>query len=197
MLSASGYIQPFLYFILAWPWWRWPRRLPSPPLTPPMTGWTARGRWTVPAASRSTMARRWSAATSAACGCTRGAHAMSAAFTHPSRATNAGGPSACLPPPTRPRLLSSSPSCQPTARLRCTAAGPRSRSQPASTSTGFLAGATALFSAAPRPFPPPCGAAPATSPRDLASATASSPPGPTIMMGLMLFLRWPERSPGR
>jgi hypothetical protein len=46
---------------------------------------------------------------------------MSAASTHPSPAKNAGGPSACLPPPTRPRLLSSSPSCQPTSRLRCTA----------------------------------------------------------------------------
>jgi hypothetical protein len=34
-------------------------------------------------------------------------------------------------------------------------------------------------------------------PKRLASATVSSPPGPTIMMGLMLFLRWPERSPGR
>jgi hypothetical protein len=34
-------------------------------------------------------------------------------------------------------------------------------------------------------------------PKRLASATVSSPPGPMIMMGLMLFLRWPERSPGR
>jgi hypothetical protein len=56
------------------------------------------------------------------CGCTHGAHAMSVASTHPSPATNVGGPSACLPPLTRPRLLSSSPSCQPTARLRCTSA---------------------------------------------------------------------------